>query len=195
MKRVLFSLIALSVAGAATVAQEPSAPVKIGVFDAARLSEETTEGKAVQARLTSFRDKKQAELSALEKAIADLQGQLTTQGLSLSADKRAALEKEMQRKALELSQGREGASREMQMELQEAQGKFQEQLLAVVDQFGRDEGFVVIFEKGLVAFASQSIDVTTSLVDRFNHMVPAKGEPAVAPATAPPAAPLPPKKN
>ena len=194
MKRVLFSLIALSVAAVTTVAQEPPAPVKIGVFDAARLSEETVEGKAVQARLTSFRDKKQAELAALEKAIADMQSQLTTQSLSLSADKRAALEKDMQRKALELSQGREGATREMQMELQEAQGKFQEQLLAVVDQFGRDEGFVVILEKGLVAFASQSIDVTTALVDRFNHMVPAKSEPAAA-ATAPPAAPLPPKKK
>jgi Skp family chaperone for outer membrane proteins len=79
----------------------------------------------------------------------------------------------IQKRILDLNAARESAGRELQLEINAAQGKFQEQLLAVVAQFGRDEGFTLIFEKGLVVWASETIDVTTSIVDRFNAMVPA----------------------
>jgi len=166
-------LVAVGVAHA-----QPAAPPKIGVFDAARISEETDEGKRIQQSLTRFRDTKQAEISAKETEVADLQNQLNTQALSLSPERRSTLEKEIQRKVLDLNQARAAASREMQLEVGEAQTRFQDQLLAVVESFGRDEGFDLILERGLVAFAAPTIDVTTALVDRFNRMVPAQAEPA-----------------
>ena len=36
-------------------------------------------------------------------------------------------------------------------------------LFAVIQQFGRDEGFTVIVESSLVAYAHESVDVTTGL--------------------------------
>lgn len=163
---VLF--VVLAVAGTSLVsAQSP----KIGVFDPQRISEETEEGKRVEAALVEFRNNKQAELSAKEQAIADLQNQLNTQGLSLSAERRSALEKDIQKKMLELNSARESAQREMQLEIGSAQQRFQEQLFAVVEQFGSDEGFTVIMDVNLVAWASPTIDVTTALVDRFNTVV------------------------
>jgi outer membrane protein len=166
-------------------AQQP--PIKIGVFDPQRVSEETDEGKKVQSDLTALRDKKQSELASKEKELNELQNQITTQGLSLSPEKRTLLERDIQKKTLELQQGRESARNEMQFELGAAQGKFQDKLLAVVEQFGRDQGFTLILDKSMAAYATQAIDVTTAIVDRFNAAVrPAAGAPGTPPPTAPP---------
>jgi len=179
MKRIAFALAASVLAGGIALAQAPAAASKVGVFDAGRVSEETDEGKRIAGQLNALQEKKRGELAAKEKAVGDLQQQLQAQGLSLSADKRQQMEKDLQKAGLELNQFRETARNELQMEVQEAQERFQSQLLAVVEQFGRDEGFDLVLEKSLVAYASKAVDVTTAIVDRFNKMIPAQ---AAAPA-------------
>ena len=200
MKRLVVTVLALAFAAAAAAAgpsfaQAPAGGLKIGVFDANRVSEETDEGKRIAAKLSAFGDKKKAELGAKEKDITDLRKQLEEGGQSFSPEKQSQMQKDIQKKTLELQQAQEGARNEFQIEVSEAQNKFQEQLLRVINQFGRDEGFTLVIERstGGVAFASESIDVTTAIVDRFNELVKA---PADAPAAAkPPAAPAPPAKK
>lgn len=145
--------------------------LKVAVFDPQRVSEETEEGKKVQAELTTLRDKKQAELTVKERELTDLQNQMTAQGLSLSPDKKSSLEKEIQRRALDLQQAREAARNEIQFELASAQNKFQDKLLAVVEEFGREEGFTLILDRSMAAYAAASIDVTAPIVRRFNAAI------------------------
>lgn len=147
-----------------------AAQQKIGIFDAARVSEETDEGQQVQARLEAFRTAKQAEITAKEQEVTALQNQLNSQALSLSPERQAELNKQIQRKILDLNQTREAATSEMQIEIGEAQARFQEQLLAVIDDLGREEGFTLILESSLVAYADKSTDMTTAIVDRFNEV-------------------------
>jgi outer membrane protein len=181
---LLVALAAMSPAHA----QAPAAQ-RVGVFDAQRLSEETNEGKRVQADLTAFREKKTTELTGKEKEINDLQAQLQAQSLSLSAERRQAMEKDIQRKMLDLKTARDSATNEFQLELQNAQGRFQDQLFQVVEQFARSEGFSIIFERSQVAFAAEAVDITTALVDAFNRMAAA---PPAAPAPAADSKPAPP---
>ncbi len=185
MRRIAILALVAAAAAVASVRAEDPAPVRIGVFDAQRLSEESAEGKRIQAKLSAFRDAKQAELSAKERAIQEIQEKLQAQSLSLSPEKRTELEKEIQRKALELSQAREAAQREMQMEVAEAENGFRDKLVAIVEAFGREENFAVILERGLVAYVNPSLDVTTAIVDRLNRLVPAEAPAAAAPPPAP----------
>jgi outer membrane protein len=188
MKR-MFTTLVLTLLAATGLASAQSAGLKIGVFDANRVSEESDEGKRIAGKLSALGEKKKAELAAKEKEIADIRAQLDSQTLSLSPEKQTQLQKDIQKKGLELQQAQEGARNEFQIEVSEAQNKFQEQLLRVINQFGRDEGFTLVLEKatGGVAFAAESIDVTTAIVDKFNQMVK---PPADAAATKP-AAPTP----
>lgn len=189
-KTVVAAAFALLVAGPAQAQAQPA--IRIAVFDPQRVSEESDEGKKVQTELTGLRDRKQAELAAKEKELQDMQNQLTAQGLSLSADRRNALEKDVQRKLLELQQAREGARSEMQFELSAAQNKFQEKLLAIVEQYGREEGFTLVLDRSVAAYAAPGIDVTTAVVDRLNAWTRQQAAPATPPAATPPA-PTPPK--
>lgn len=193
MKRTfIVGFLVIALAAGTVLAQAPPA-FKLGVFDAGRLTEETDVGRQVQKTLSDLRDKKQAQLAAKQKEIENLQGQLSTQGLSLSPEKRGAIEKDIQKKGLELNQAREAAQSDMQMEIGEAQSKFQQQLLSVIESFGKEEGFSLILERGLVAYANPGVDVTTALVDRFNKMIPAAAEKPAA-ADKPAASPKPEKK-
>ena len=189
MKR-MFPVLAIILAAAISASWAQSAPaLKVGVFDANRVSEETDEGKRIAAKLSAFGEKKKAELSAKEKEISDLRAQLDSQNLSLSPEKLQQMQKDVQKKGLELQQAQEAARSEFQIEVSEAQNKFQEQLIRVINQFGRDEGFTLVLERstGGVAFASESIDITTAIVDKFNEIVKAPADAAAPAAAKPPA--------
>ena len=184
-------VLALVPAGRA-LAQAPAA-FKVGVFDANRVSEETEEGKRISAKLAAFGEKKKAELAAKEKEVAELRQQLDSQGLSLSPDKQTQMQKDIQKKSLELQQAQEGARNEFQIEVSDAQNKFQEQLVRVLNQFGRDEGFSLIIERttGGIAFAAEALDVTTAIVDKFNQIVKPAADEKPAADKAPPKTPAP----
>jgi len=190
MKRILTIFAATLVAATIPTWAQTAPALKVGVFDANRVSEETDEGKKIAAKLSAFGEKKKAELAAKDKEISDLRAQLDSQNLSLSPEKLQQMQKDVQRKGLELQQAQEAARSEFQIEVSEAQNKFQEQLIRVINQFGRDEGFTLVLERstGGVAFASESIDVTTAIVDKFNEIVK-------TPATETPAAAKPPAKK
>ena len=126
----------------------------------------------MQARINGAQNSKQKELQAKEEVITGLRTQLTQQSLSLSPDRRNELELEIQHKLLELENSGNLANKEMQLELARAQREFNERLLEAVDAFGRDEGFDLLLEYGVIAWAGESIDVTTALIDRIDSMYP-----------------------
>lgn len=170
MRRPWFLPFALVAAMGAAQAQ--SDVPKIGVFDPNRMLQDTDEGKRVSAQINKYRDSKQSELERKRQEIVDLQTQLQTQGLSLSPERRADLEKQIQKKSLELDTSVEAAQREDQLETTEALSKFQNQIMVVLEQFARDEGFDIILEKSLVAYSGPQVDVTSMLIERFNTVVP-----------------------
>ena len=150
--------------------------LKIGVFDAQAVSENSEVGKQIQAQLTAFTDAKEAEISQGQERLATLRRNLSQQSLSLSAEKRAAQEKEIQRLLLELQSFQESASRELELEYGSATNDFREKLIATVDSFGRDEGFSLILDRSQVAWSAALIDVTSAVIDRFNKMFPVEQE-------------------
>ncbi len=179
MKKMIMVPVVLAILAASVTIVAAQSPLRIAVFDPQRLSEETEEGARVQARLLAMRNKKQEELNALQKEVSDLREKLTAQALSLSPEKKQELEIQIQKKGLELQGAQEAAGRELQLEISSAQNRFQEQLLAVVKNFAETEGFDIILDHTLVAYASPKVDVTTALVDRFNQAVK---KPEAAPA-------------
>ncbi len=143
--------------------------MKIGVFDSQRVSEETEEGKKYQSELDRSRTAKFTEIETKEKEIKELQDQLAAQRQSLSADKIANMEKDIQKKVVELQRLRDDASREFQNELLEAQKKFQDELINAVEEIGREDGYTLIFEKIQCIYYSGVVDITNQVVERLNQ--------------------------
>jgi outer membrane protein len=150
--------------------------LKVGVFDPQRVSEETIEGKRIQATLESLRDERQNEIATEEKAISELQQQLTQQALSLSAEKLQQMEIDIQKRLLSLNSRKDTASRAFQLEIAAEEAKFNEKMRVVVERVAQAEGFHIVFERGAVAYAAPAVDITTAVIDGFNKAYPATSE-------------------
>ncbi len=165
---LLFSL-------ALTPALVPAASAQgltVAVFDAQAVSENSEMGKRIQAQLTAFTERKETEITERQNRLAEMRQNLTQQSLSLSAERRASLEKDIKRNMLELHSFQESASRELELEYGTATKEFRDKLVVAVDEFGRNEGLTVILDRSQVAWSAPSVDVTTALIDLFNQMFP-----------------------
>ncbi len=171
--RSILTVVTVLALGALAPSAWAQTSLKIGVFDSQRISEETIEGKRIQTDLGALRDAKQEAISGQEQAIGELQQRLSQQGLSLSAETRASLELDIQRRALALNNARDLATRELQLEVAAAEARFNEKLAVAVTRFGQDESFALLLELGVTAWAANSVDVTTALIDLFDQLYPA----------------------
>ena len=149
-----------------------SAQAKVAVFDAQAVSENSELGKRIQAQLTAFTESKEAEIAARHQAVADMRKQLTQQSLSLSADRRSEMEKDIQRQMLDLQSFQVAASRELELEYASATKDFQDKLFLTIEAFGAESGFTVILDRTQVAWFASAVDVTSAILDRFNAMHP-----------------------
>lgn len=170
---MLFGFLA-TVLSAAIPAQAQS--LKVGVFDAQAVSENSEVGKRIQAELTAFTEAKEAEIGQRQAHLAQLRQELSQQSLSLSADRRAKMEKDIQRELLALQSMQESASRELELEYGSATNDFRDKLVVAVGSFGEDEGFAVILDRSQVAWAAPEVDITGAVLDRFNKLFPVRQE-------------------
>jgi len=158
----------------APVAQAQS--LKVGVFDAQAVSENSEMGKRIQAELQAFTEAKEAEIGQRQEKLAAMRKDLSQQSLSLSSERRASFEKDIQRLILDLQSFQESASRELELEYGSATNGFRGKLVTTVASFGRDEGFSVIAVPIQINWPAAAIDVTSAVIDRFNKMYPVKQE-------------------
>jgi len=176
------TLAALALALLATLAVPVQAQaIKIGVFDPARVSEEVADAQQLQASLVAMRESKQTAIAAKEQALNAERQRLQQQALSLSPDKRTTMEIGIQRMVIEVNSLKEVANQELQLEFAAAEARFNDKLRGVVEQYGRDQGFVLILDSASVAWASTAIDVTVPIIDQYNRLFPAAPAAGAAP--------------
>lgn len=205
MKRIVIVILA-AFATAAANAQNPtpqtapgaaaaSGTVRMAVIDVERLVRDSALGKEAFARLKRINDGKKGEAEKLAKEIREMEQKLADQGQSLADDKREALQKQYQEKAMSFKRFNEDATRELDQQQKKELAELERRVMPVIAQVGREKGYTMIFNKfqsGLV-FADDAADVTDEVLRRFNTTVAvpqaAKPAPAAAPGPAPTAVP------
>jgi outer membrane protein len=139
--------------------------LKIGVFDAQKIFEQTAAGAKVNAELTALQQNKQKELEQDEQQLQELQQQLLSSAASLSQEKLKQRRLEIERKANELEAQRKSAMRELQVEFEEAQARWERRIRDIVRDYGDREGFTLILPIGAVVFHANTIDITDELIE------------------------------
>jgi Skp family chaperone for outer membrane proteins len=165
---------------------------KIGVFDPEVLWKQTEVGKKNNQDLSAARDRLQAQIDKKTEDIEALKSRLRQQQQSLSDDKINEMKKDIAARQTELERLNEDATKEMKYQLGEVQGRFQEMLMKTLDAFGKEKGYAVIFNRGIVDYSSSAIDVTQDLITKFNEMHKPTATPP-GPAKKPEAGKEPPK--
>ena len=181
MKKVFMTIAAAALA-VPMFAQ--SAPNRVAVIDVQRVLTTSNAGKAAYEKLKKLQDDRITRAQKMDEEIRNLDTEINTKKLSLSEDKLTDLQKQLSDKKIAMQRYAQDADREVgearDRELQALEVKIK----PVIDQIGKEMGLAAIFNKfesGLV-YASDAIDITDTVIKRFND---ATGAAAPAPAAAP----------
>jgi outer membrane protein len=194
MKRIL---LCLAVAGAAVAASGQTAPpaaaapaaapgpLKLAVINVDRLVTDSALGKEAFARVKKLADQKKEEGEKLTKELREMEQKLADQGASLADDKKEALQKQYQERAIAFKRFQDDAQRQLEEAQKKELEELQKRVLPVITQIGKEKGYTLIlnkFQSGLV-YADEGVDITDEVLKRFNTTV-AMPAPAAAPGAA-----------
>lgn len=144
--------------------------IKIGVVNSQDVLENSIEGKRVMVQLQEMDKKNQADLSAKDEEIRQLQTKLNTQRLTLTQEAMMNLSSDLEKKQTERKRFAEDSYREMQELTQRLFQKIQSELLPIIEQIGKEKTLDIIFDlrnSGAVYY-SPTVDITADIIQRYD---------------------------
>ena len=164
-----------------------------------RIAAESNEGKAATTRVQALNQQKVNELNEMNKALQAAQQKLEAGGSVLSVTAAAQLQKDIERRQIDIQRFTEDAQQDVTTLQQQLQGDFEQKLTPILAQIGQEKGLHFMFsvQDAGVVWGDPALDITPEIITRFNAAAPAAAAPAprapaaAAPRPAAPAAPRP----
>ncbi|HEY0593326.1 MAG TPA: OmpH family outer membrane protein [Thermoanaerobaculia bacterium] len=174
MKKLILTMVAAALAIPAMA--QTTAPSRVAVINVQRVLAESEAGKAALEKLRKSQEERTARLKKMDDEIRALDADLSQKRLSLSQQKIEEMAKQISDRKISLQRAAQDAERELQ-EMRDAELKSMEaQIMPLIDEIGKEQGFAAIFNKyesGLV-YASPAIEITDTVIKRYNDSRGAK---------------------
>ena len=158
IRKLVFLAIAMALTGSALKAQT----LKFGHIDVEAILTEMPEYKNIQTVLEAETTKLEGQFTTMKEELGKLETDYQQKASTLSAEERAAKEKELTEMQQKVQAFFQNAQKSLQEKNQEMQTPVWEKLNNAIDEVGVEEGFIYIFEvkSGLTLYYStKSIDI------------------------------------
>lgn len=143
---------------------------KIGIFDFQKVLSESSTGKTTQKQLTDKGNEFQGKLKTEKDKLDEMNKAYEREKLVLSPEKQSEKEKEFRNHVNEFKKMQDDFAREFkQMEVQ-ALNKIQEDVVKLINEMGKEEGYMLILEKkaGGVLYSLEKLDITDQIIKKYN---------------------------
>lgn len=144
--------------------------VKFGSIDVQKVLNESEAGKKAKSDLESLIKSKQVSIDEKGKAIEKMKTDIEKQASVLSADARKTKEDELEKLIREYQR----LVQDSQAEVKKREADLTEGILKdvreIIDKTGEEEGYTLIVEKGMIVYSSKGIDVTDSILKKFDEL-------------------------
>ena len=158
---------ALSVGVAAPLAAQGA---KVAIIDTERILLSSATGKEALDGLKALREQKEKEGETRTQELQGLQQRLQEGRLSLSEDKLAELQQQIEDKTIQMRRFQDDANRELNKKQEEVLAAVDRKVMPVIVQYGKANGYDLIFRKfesGLV-YAADGVDVTDEIIKQLD---------------------------
>jgi outer membrane protein len=170
MKKFLIS-VAVAALAAPMFAQ---APQRVAVIDVQKVLTQSALGKAAYEKLKKLQDDRVEKAKSMDEELRKLDAEINTKKISLSEEKLAELTAQLADKRVNMQRFAQDADREIGAARDKELQALEARIKPVIDAIGKEMGIAAIFNKfesGLV-YASDAIDITDTVVKRFNEANP-----------------------
>jgi len=173
MRRLLpfVSALALGMVLLPLAAHSADTGLKIGFVDPEQIVMTSAAGKAALAALQSLKDSRQKDLDAVQSEIVRLQSEFDRQETTLSEQSKEAKNEELRLKKRDFNRMVEDAERELAKEERSRLKEIESQVMALIEQIGRDEGYSLILSKtaSSLLYGDPTLDLTDRVVRLFDQ--------------------------
>lgn len=171
-RKLISSIVFLCLLGAVGTAV---AQIRVATVDLHRAIMETEDGRRARRRLEGEFANRQRELDGAQEELRRMQSELETQRNVLS---RQALEQRMeayQSRVIEVQRQFVEYQQELAQHEAEITRTIVERMQVILREIGQAEGYTLILDTsgGAVVFSQESLDLTATLIQRYNAQAPA----------------------
>lgn len=161
--------VAIPVSGAIAV-EAHAADFKVGFVDMQKALAASQVGREAQKRYEGEVKRAQSKLDEKKDEYKKLQDNLEKQKESLNDKAKAEKAEELMTVEKDLRRSYQDSQEQLRRKNDQIVGELVVKLRKIVDEYGRNEGYTIILERGAqsVLFADASIDVTDAVVKKFD---------------------------
>jgi outer membrane protein len=144
-----------------------AADVKIGFVSIAKILSSSPQADAASKRLEKEFAPRKKGLDDAIKSLRKQEEKLAKDGAVMSDSQRRNLENDIRNQARELKRTGDEFREDFNLRRNEELGKFQKQVLDVVNNVAKEEGFDLVINDQATLYVSQRVDVTDKVLSRL----------------------------
>ncbi|MBK8508794.1 MAG: OmpH family outer membrane protein [Candidatus Competibacteraceae bacterium] len=144
-----------------------AAEVKIGYVSVAEILKSAPQAEAASKRLEKEFAPRQRGLVEAQKKLRQSEEKLSKDSAVMGESQRRSLEGDIRNQARELKRTSDEFREDFNMRRNEELGKFQKEVLEVINGVAKEEGFDLIVNDGATLYVSPQVDVTKKVLGRL----------------------------
>jgi outer membrane protein len=143
---------------------------KIGIVDFERILKTSSAGKKATAEINNQGKKIEADLKKRGEEIEATKNKLEREALVMSKEMREEKEREIRIKINDFKSLQKRYVAEFKEQEKRLVGRIQDEILAIIDEMGKQEGFLLVLEKreAGVMYSPNTIDITDRVIQKYN---------------------------
>ncbi len=168
VRMVLLAVAMVGLTGWPAAAGEGAQPVRLAVVDMQQILNQSARGKAAKQKLDQDRNARQKEMDARQQELQKMQAELEKQAPVLSEQAKRERSETLQRKVRDVRRMMEDANRDFEKRVQETEMEITREIVVIIQEFGKDQGYTAVLERSMLLHASPSVDVTAEVIKRYD---------------------------
>jgi len=168
MKKSLFALVCL--VSVFTFTNTAQAQVKIGVFEPNLVIQQSAKGKKFMSELKAYADQKEAQVKAEYNKAETLRKEYVSKQASLSATKKAEMEKQLSDYQIIIKRMQDDAKREFKIKEQQGYKMFSDLMKPIIEGIAKEKNLDLVFSRAQsgIVYMSSTVDITMEIVTRID---------------------------
>jgi len=146
-----------------------AADLKIGFVSVAKILSSAPQAEAASKRLEQEFAPRQKGLVEAQKSVRKLEEKLSKDGAVMSESQRRNLENDIRNQLRDLNRTNAELREDFNLRRNEELGKFQKQVLEVINGLAKEEGFDLVVNDGATLYASPQVDITDKVLSRLKR--------------------------
>ncbi len=144
-----------------------AADVKIGFVSIAKILNSAPQAESASKRLEQEFAPRKKGLDEAQKSLRKLEEKIAKDGAVMSESQRRTVENDFRNQARELKRSSDEFREDFNLRRNEELGKFQKQVLDVINSVAKEDGFDLVVNDSATLYASPQVDVTEKVLKRL----------------------------